>query len=254
MVNVFRLVDWYEHNDSRSGWLVVAVFIMVACVLSACGQNSDIDAIKHTRDPSASDLIAITTTATADLSTSTPHDPTNVPPMPTVTLKPSNTPTVVDQTPTPTQPACDYEYFFEPSPEVCPDGASQDSIAAEQPFERGFMIWIEETDSIYVFEWEGLWKRYDDTFEEGQPENDPTIVPPAGLYQPFRGFGKAWRENPQVQVHLGWAKGRELAYESAIQRQNAEDLTVTFIRAFNGQVLALTNRDSDGGDWVIAAS
>jgi hypothetical protein len=118
------------------------------------------------------------------------------------------------------------------------------------------MIWFEETNAIYVFDWEGHWQRFADTFVEGQLENDPGIIPPTGLYQPVRGFGKVWREHPQVQDQLGWAQGRELGYESTFQRQEEGSVgaEVSFLLAFNGQVLALTNRGSDGGDWVIAAS
>src|SRR5262245_60288081 len=35
--------------------------------------------------------------------------------------------------------------------------------------------------------------------------------PPAGLYEPIRGFGKLWRSNPQVRNTLGWAAGPEQA-------------------------------------------
>ncbi|MBE9508772.1 MAG: hypothetical protein IMY86_12075, partial [Chloroflexi bacterium] len=40
--------------------------------------------------------------------------------------------------------ACEYEYFFAPAPAACPRYAASDTWAAEQPFEHGRMIWLEE--------------------------------------------------------------------------------------------------------------
>jgi hypothetical protein len=118
------------------------------------------------------------------------------------------------------------------------------------------MIWLESSDSIYTFNWDGSWRIFEDKYSEDQPENDPSIVPPQGYLQPVRGFGKVWREHPEIRDELGWALGRELGFESALQTQEVEaaDLTVVFMRAFNGQVLALTARALDVGDWVVAAS
>ena len=37
-------------------------------------------------------------------------------------------------------------------------------------------------------------------------EMDPTLVPPeSSLYQPKRGFGKLWRNTPEIKDALGWA-------------------------------------------------
>jgi hypothetical protein len=118
------------------------------------------------------------------------------------------------------------------------------------------MIWIEVADSIYVFYKEGDWQRLEDTWSEDLPESDPEIVVPDGMFQPIRGFGKVWRENPEVRERLGWALGVELAFESELQDQLivTDDVPITFMRTFNGQVFALALHDSDQGDWAIAAS
>lgn len=81
---------------------------------------------------------------------------------------------------------------------------------AEQPFEHGRMFWIAPRQEIWVLvsgeQGRGVWTVYRDTFVEGEPESDPEIEPPdEGLYQPRRGFGKLWRENPEVREALGWA-------------------------------------------------
>ena len=49
----------------------------------------------------------------------------------------------------------------------------------------------------------------DDTFD---PSTDPTSggeTPPAGLFEPTLGFGKVWREKPDVRAALGWATAEE---------------------------------------------
>lgn len=159
-----------------------------------------------------------------------------------------------------TEEACEHAYFFEPAPGLCPQGGPIASAAAEQPFEGGVMIWLDATDSVIVLTRDQQWQRFEDTWSEEQPESDPSIVPPDGRFQPIRGFGKVWREHPEVREQLGWALGVELGFESKYQEQTtpagADSVTdaVTFLLTFNDQVLALTTRGADQGDWVIAAS
>ncbi len=179
--------------------------------------------------------------------------------VPTATLVPPTTeffPEDNDGSPEPARP-CSYEYFFEPAPATCPRGQSIVSFAAEQSFEDGVMIWLAAADSIYVFyKDEQMWQRFDDDFEQGKLESDPTFEPPDGRFQPIRGFGKVWRERPEVRNRLGWAVGVELAFEAAYQEQAYDKFgdEVVFLRTFNGQVFALIKRGLDQGDWVIAVS
>jgi len=58
------------------------------------------------------------------------------------------------------------------------------------------------------------WWRITDTWQEGESESDASLVPPDGLSQPVRGFGKAWRNNGFVREALGWANGPEQFYTS----------------------------------------
>ena len=67
----------------------------------------------------------------------------------------------------------------------------------------------------------GLWQSVADTFVDGQPESDPAIVAPWGYYQPIRGFGKVWREEPGVRDRLGW--GTEKERGANLSRQNYEN-------------------------------
>jgi len=120
-----------------------------------------------------------------------------------------------------------------PQPSATPSGAGDSLIpptyaivrAALMPFERGAMIWIEDTNQIYVLvngedALQGAYSVYLDTWREGMPETDPSLTPPAGLIQPARGFGQAWRTYPGVQDALGWATGDEQGYTALVVRDN----------------------------------
>lgn len=91
---------------------------------------------------------------------------------------------------------------------------------AEQAFEHGRMFWLFPTKKIWVMINaadsidHGQWLIFDDTWEEGDVENDPELTPPANLLQPVRGFGKLWRENQEVQDALGWAVSPEYGFVS----------------------------------------
>lgn len=105
-----------------------------------------------------------------------------------------------------------------PTPNVFPTPVMTQIQVAEQVFERGRMLWIEPQRKIWVLvdngSGTGAWTVYDDTFRDGEPENDPALVPPEGMYQPQRGFGKVWRNNPSVEESLGWALTPEFGYVS----------------------------------------
>ena len=89
---------------------------------------------------------------------------------------------------------------------------------AEQAFENGRMFYLQPNQEIWVMintddDTAGVWTRHRDTWSEDLPETDPSIVPPEeDLYQPIRGFGKLWRENPAVREALGWALEDEMGH------------------------------------------
>jgi hypothetical protein len=105
-----------------------------------------------------------------------------------------------------------------PTAQIFPTTTINQIAVAEQVFEHGRMFWVEPTQQIWVLVIDGtgrgVWTVYEDTFEEGQPESDPSIVAPPDLLQPMRGFGKLWRENPEVREELGWAVTPEFGYVS----------------------------------------
>jgi hypothetical protein len=137
-----------------------------------------------------------------------------------------------------------------PSVTVCPAEAIE-TAAAEQRFDRGFMIWLEDVDggTVLVFYGDGHVNQFADTWQPGQPESDPNITPPDGLYQPVRGFGKVWREN-DLRDTLGWATEEERGFDGNWQRDMSaspsSDRAYLVNRDF--QIICIAGPTS-GGNW-----
>ncbi len=154
---------------------------------------------------------------------------------------------------------CQYSWFFTTDDRPCPAFEASTTWAAEEPFEHGWMIWLQEvrTEStiyqkvILVFYNDGHFEKYTDTFLEGtDPESDPSIVPPAGLYQPVRGFGKLWRTNQTVRNQLGWATAPEQGFNTQWQMQMAESIGIPFfVRRLDGRIVRAAGWDMGYGTW-----
>ena len=93
----------------------------------------------------------------------------------------------------------------------CPTGGAHQSMAAEERFERGIMLWRDTTDSVYVLYDDGTWAQYQDHFINGQ---DPefTCGAPQSPPTPKRGFGKVWCLHPEVRNKLGNAVEEEVGF------------------------------------------
>ena len=100
----------------------------------------------------------------------------------------------------------------------CAKEAEHNVWLGEETFVGGKMFWRQDTDAIYVLFNDGTWLQLPNTWFTGQRESDPTIVPPAGFYQPKRGFGEAWRQNSQVRNKLGWATMEEQGVVGAVEQ------------------------------------
>ncbi len=150
--------------------------------------------------------------------------------------------------------ACAEPWFFEPAPsDLCTAGPATFSRAAEQPFERGRMIWLEAEKRIYVLYADDQlprWEAFPDAFVEGEtPESASEFDnPPEGMIQPVRGFGLVWRSNEQVRARLGWATGLEVGFDGAIQADLGEEGSSLYLRSVDGNVLALA---PEGAGWRV---
>jgi len=205
--------------------------------------------------------------------------PTALPFTPTLTSEPTKTPYVMC-----TPPACQpHEVYYCPAeclggcgttcvtptpgpcantwvPELaatmgerCPF-AAEIGWAAQQPFEHGFMLWLEPSQSIYVFfnaEVGHSYRLYTDKFKEGDPESDPSLEPPVGLHQPIRGFGLIWRTDPTVRDQLGWATAPETGFDT--WRQSYQDAGTSGITTWVKDINQTIYKLDPSGLWEVYA-
>lgn len=151
---------------------------------------------------------------------------------------------------------CPDTWFFSPAPDSCPRDAPLYSIGAEQPFEDGFMLWVEAEEYIYVLFDDDIfsprWMIYPDTWQEGEPLCDAGPIPP-GYFQPQRGFGKVWCEQADVRDRLGWATELETGYDTAVQQDSAPKYSTRYVRAADGNVWKLLPERS-GWEKIIVTN
>jgi hypothetical protein len=90
--------------------------------------------------------------------------------------------------------------------------------SAAQVFEHGEMMWLQGPPPvIYALFSSGRWQRYDDTFNANTDPFSGGETAPPGLKEPVRGFGKVWRNSPEVRGGLGWATGDEAGGQAVVQ-------------------------------------
>jgi hypothetical protein len=141
-----------------------------------------------------------------------------------------------------------------PTPNGEPTPTISEIQVAEQVFENGRMMWLSPTNQIWVMildeEGSGLWKVYEDTFEEGDPEDDPTLEIPEGKMQPTRGFGKLWRDNPDIREALGWATTPEFGYISRYEYHPGRDNGPGYHILFSLYGEAFRFNESGDSEWT----
>lgn len=131
---------------------------------------------------------------------------------------------------------CPYVYFFnDPGTQTCPQGPAATVQAAYQPFEGGFMLWRADNSQIMVFYNNAQVRRYSDTWTGGEVTVPET--PPAGLFQPVRGFGNLWATMPEVRNPLGWATALEQGYTMQYQQTGEFKYPRTFMTLPDGRII-----------------
>ncbi|MFQ6059322.1 MAG: WD40/YVTN/BNR-like repeat-containing protein, partial [Anaerolineae bacterium] len=122
----------------------------------------------------------------------------------------------------------------------CPTEAEREVALAEEAFERGRMFWRGDSREIYVLHDDRTWRAFADTWQEGQPLDDPDLTAPPGLFQPKRGFGKVWREELGGPAsRIGWAREEEQGGTGVVQAFDGgvilwSDLGTTYILYADG--------------------
>jgi hypothetical protein len=119
-----------------------------------------------------------------------------------------------------------YEEFNRQQPLGCPLPGEDYSYteAATARFERGQMYWVNQRGGrslihVIYYNADGTLSHqvFNDTWQEGEDPVDTGLEPPEGLYEPRRGFGKVWREQPGVADRIGWALEHERAVRASYQ-------------------------------------
>jgi len=153
------------------------------------------------------------------------------PPAPTATTKPTilpmATPTTMPQPTVPPTilptPTCLVEPAFQSTWRQyavrlgCYTDAVQTTVVTLQTFERGFMLWVEATDQIYVLRRQAHWSHHTN---EWNAQEDVYSCETARTHGgPVRGFGKLWCSDQTLQTEIGLAIDKEAPYaESKMQR------------------------------------
>jgi hypothetical protein len=111
-------------------------------------------------------------------------------------------------------------WFFDNPPDGCPREDAVETFAAAQYFEGGWMLWLEETDTIYAFyepqrTYGVFYPGFGDPDDPAADNSD--YDPPDGLYVPVRGFGLAWRNYSYTRELLGWALAPEFGFDTVYQ-------------------------------------
>jgi hypothetical protein len=90
--------------------------------------------------------------------------------------------------------------------------------SALQNYQQGQMLWVQGPPMyIYLLYPNGSYRRMDDTWVSGVDPESGGEVPPAGLLEPVRGFGKVWRTYQDVRAAFGWATASEVGGQSSAQ-------------------------------------
>jgi len=148
---------------------------------------------------------------------------------------------------------CGGNWFFEPAPEDgCPEADPQITTAVFQGFERGQIFWLQATNQIIVLfndQRRPTWISTPNPWFDGAPDNDPSLQPPPGLFQPTREIGLVWRGTAGVRDRLGWALGDAQQFNSTYQRARYDggDLGLYFSDTSNGVIEMLP----DGAGWKV---
>ncbi len=142
---------------------------------------------------------------------------------------------------------CPYTYFFGGpyEGETCPKEPARTVQAAFEAFENGVMLWRGDTGEIIVlYNDTHLVEHYRDTWQ-GEEVRVPE-TPPDGLYQPVRGFGRLWVDNPQVRARIGWATTLEQGYTMTYQASGDFKYTRSYMDWPDGTVIYLVENT-----WAI---
>ena len=176
--------------------------------------------------PGTGESQGITTLVPATLPVETPSpeppppSPTQ-PPSPTASAIPTVAPTPVPTytpapAPCPIAVAGELAALWDRATFGCPDAGAAIVWASWTPYERGQVVWRDDTDRVYGFFDSGWWQAVEDTWD-GQSATPSRGTPPSGLFEPVRGTGWVWGTNPTFFSELGWARAEQRGFCALVQ-------------------------------------
>lgn len=204
---------------NASGWLPGIFLLALLSATVACAAPTPA-------------LVPPTPTLNSPTSVATVSAPTRIPASATVPPSP-RTPTIAARlTASPTPPDCpilpvgSFNTIWEGDPGLkaalsCPSSLHPRILpdawqvkTSYQPFEHGAMLWSNQlgwytSPVIYVLYADSTYQRLEDRFDPTTDAERGTDKPPSGLIEPTMGFGKVWRDEPNVRTRLGWATASE---------------------------------------------
>ncbi|MGE5617952.1 MAG: zf-HC2 domain-containing protein [Sphingomonadaceae bacterium] len=208
------------------------------------------DATPTPASPTATVPATPSPTATAEPSATSAGTPAEATTTPTPVPSATDTPQAVIPTPSPATatptvgPAPALDSVFRVNPEVAIRlGAARTPEVpvrvARQTFERGMLLSRADTREIFALRRDGSWLLYRDSWEEGEPLSEEAA--PIGLLAPLRGFGKLWRQQPDLRQSFGWATAVEQRLPGA-----AQEFTDGHMLRTSDRVIYVLYRD---GSW-----
>lgn len=142
---------------------------------------------------------------------------------------------------------CTIDPFFTPnsgSANPCPIGTPQTIDMLIQPFERGYMLWLEGNETVYV-----LFGRQSNSgraevypFDAGQPRPPITTgTPPEGFGVPQGVFAFVYNTNrTRFESELGWSTGSATIYDGTVQPVSDTQFYTDW--PLDSQILTISNQ------------
>jgi anti-sigma factor RsiW len=96
-------------------------------------------------------------------------------------------------------------------------GPEREVMLSEQAFQGGEMLYQADTDTICALvRSNGRWLSFPNTWRPGEVLA-PAGPRPPGTFEPLRGFGKVWRDQPSVKLQLGWPVYEDRSANGTVQ-------------------------------------
>lgn len=194
----------------------ISALLLFSGIIIGCGMEPIVVYIERSSSPQTTPFENAASAATADVQSAPTQTVTSTPLASLTATLTQNTALTTNVGITPAAPTA--------LPANFPTPLAVQIQVVEQLFENGRMFWLEPTKEVWILivteEGGGDWAVYQDTFQDGETESDPALTPPNDtLIQPVRGFGKLWREVPDLRETLGWAVTPEFGFLSNYEYQ-----------------------------------